>query len=202
MGTASTTKFLINNAGSLTEKAALTTSAGAADAQNLPALNATGVLDLSIVNAKVGNVGAADAGTIVARGPTGKIDLTDLPTGVGPDTASIAASEALAAGDLVNVWFNAGAAAVRKADGSTAGKEAQGFVLAAVASGAQALVYFEGNNTQVTGLTGGNLFLSVTVPGKTQATAPTSTGQVAQIVGFATSATSMNFQSRAPIGLA
>ena len=33
MGTASTTKFIKNNAGALTEEAALTTSAGVADAQ-------------------------------------------------------------------------------------------------------------------------------------------------------------------------
>ena len=52
MGTASTKKILKNNAGTLTEEAALTTSAGAADANRIPALNASGVLDASIVNAK------------------------------------------------------------------------------------------------------------------------------------------------------
>ena len=51
MGTISTTKFIKNSAGSLAEEAALTTSAGAADANKIPALNASGVLDPSIVNA-------------------------------------------------------------------------------------------------------------------------------------------------------
>ena len=39
MGTASTTKFIKNNAGTLTEQAALTSSAGAGDAHALVALN-------------------------------------------------------------------------------------------------------------------------------------------------------------------
>ena len=58
MGTASTTKFIKNNAGTLTEEAALTTSAGAGDAQKVPALNASGVLDASITNAKNTSAGA------------------------------------------------------------------------------------------------------------------------------------------------
>lgn len=49
MGTASTTKFILNNAGALAEQAALTTSAGAGDAQKLVALNASGILDSTIV---------------------------------------------------------------------------------------------------------------------------------------------------------
>jgi hypothetical protein len=74
-----------------------------------------------------------------------------MPTGIGADTASITASEALAAGDLVNIYDSTGAKC-RKADASTSGKEAHGFVLAAVESAASATVYFEGSNTQVTGI--------------------------------------------------
>lgn len=202
MGTKSTTKFLYNNQGVATELAALTTSAGAADAQALPALNASGVLDLTITNAKVGNTGAADSATLVARDSTGRIDVTDLPVGIGADTAVINATEALVAGDLVNVWNNAGSVGVRKADASAAGKEAMGFVLAAVSSGAAATVYFEGTDTQMTGLLGGKQYLSSTAPGKTQATPPTGAAQVVQIVGYAVSATAMNFQSQPPIVLA
>lgn len=202
MGTSSTTKFLYNNAGVSTERAALTTSAGVADAQALPALNDSGVLDPTITNARVGNTGAADSGKLVARDAAGRIDITDLPVGIGADTAVVNASEALTAGDLVNIWNNAGAAAVRKADGSAVGKEAMGFVLASVASAAPATVYFEGTNTQLTGLLAGKQFLSVSTPGKTQATAPSGSAQVVQIVGFAVSATAMNFQASSPIVLA
>ena len=166
-------KYLFNNGGVSTEKAALQVSTGASDAGKLVALNDTGVLDESV-----------------------------LPVGIGADTASVAASENLAAGDLVNIWDNAGTANARKADGSTPGKEAQGFVLAAVTAPALATVYFAGTNTQMTDLTPGRRFLSVTVPGKTQSTAPTTAGQVSQIVGFATSATEMTYQPRDLIVLA
>ncbi len=202
MGTASTTKFIKNAAGTLTEEAALTTSAGAGDAQKLPALNASGVLDITIVNGTATSAGAGDTGKLVVLDSTGRVDTSMMPVGIGADTASLTASEALAAGDLVNVWNDAGTAKIRKADGSTSGKEAHGFVLAAVSSAALGTVYFEGTNTQVTGLTAGAQFLSGTTAGAATVTAPTGTGKVVQRVGFATSATALNFQSNDPIVLA
>lgn len=201
MGTASSKKFLKNNAGALTEEAALTTSAGAADAGAIPALNSAGVLDLSIVNGKASSAGASDAGKLAALDSAGRLDATMMPVGIGADVASIVASEALSAGDLVNIYSNGGVANVRKADATTAGKEAHGFVLAGVAQSASATVYFEGTNTQCSGLTPGNQFLSTTA-GKCAAAAPSSSGNVVQRVGFAISATAMNFQSQPPVVLA
>lgn len=189
-------KVITNNAGQLQEVASISTSAGAADAGKIIATNASGQIDGSFLNATV----SSSPNKLVMTGGDGKIDVSVLPTGVGADTAVINASEALAAGDLVNIWNNSGTANVRKADASTAGKEAHGFVLAAVASGQPATVYFEGTNTQMTGLTPGRQYLSTT-PGKTSATAPTGSGQVVQVVGFAVSATAMNFQSSPPIVL-
>lgn len=202
MGTASTKKFIKNNAGALTEEAALTTSAGAGDADKLPALNAAGVLDPTIVNAKIVSAGAGDSGKLAQLDASGRLDSSVLPVGIGADTASILASEALADGDLVNVYNDAGVANCRKADGSTSGKEAHGFVLAAVASAASATVYFEGTNTHCTGLTPGVQFLSGTAAGKSVAAAPAGAGKIVQVVGFAVSATALNFQSELPIVLA
>jgi hypothetical protein len=99
-------KFLTNNAGTQLEVHGVQISAGAANANAIPALTAAGVFDNSL-----------------------------MPSGIGADTAPLTASEAIAAGALINVWNNAGAFAIRNADGSTTGKEAHGFVLAAVASG-------------------------------------------------------------------
>lgn len=164
-------KYLYNNAGQITEKAAVQSSAGAGDAGKIPALDASG-----------------------------KFDTTMMPTGMGADTASITTSEALNAGDFVNIWNSTGAKA-RKADATVAGKEAHGFVLAAVLSGAQATVYFEGSNTGVTGQTPGPVFLSTT-PGQAASAAPSGSGNVVQRVGFAISATAINFQSLSPIVLA
>lgn len=164
-------KYLYNNSGQITEKAAIQTSAGAGDVGKIPALDAAGRLDSSM-----------------------------MPVGLGADTASITASEALSAGDLVNVWNSTGAK-VRKADASTAGKEAHGFVLAAVSSAASATVYFEGTDTGVTGLTPGVQYLSTT-PGTASATAPSGSGNVVQRVGFATAAAALNFDAGTPIVLA
>ncbi len=225
MGIASTTKLIKNNAGVLTEETTLTTSAGAGDANKVVALNAAGILDDSItnasatsaagklvkqtaggiidpavLNAKATSAGAADAGKIAQLDGSGRLDSTLLPVGVGADTAIIVASEALAAGDFVNVWNSTGAK-VRKADATVAGKEAHGFVLTAVAASANATVYFEGTNTAVTGQTPGVLYLS-TVAGKPASAAPTGSGNVVQIVGFAVSATAMNFNANPPIVLA
>lgn len=189
-------KVITNNAGQLQEVASISTSDGAADAGKIIATNASGQIDGSFLNTTV----SSSPNKLVMTGGDGKIDVSVLPTGVGADTAVINASEALAAGDLVNIWDNSGTANVRKADASTAGKEAHGFVLAAVASGQPATVYFDGTNTQMTGLTPGRQYLSTT-PGKTSATAPTGSGQVVQVVGFAVSATAMSFQSNPPIVL-
>lgn len=201
MGTISTTKFIKNSAGSLAEEAALTTSAGATDANKIPALNASGVLDPTIINAKATSAGAGDAGKVVQLDGSGRLDNSVMPVGIGADTKVMIASEALAAGDFINVWSDASAFKVRKADATTGGKRAHGFVLSSVASGANATVYFEGENSAVTGMTPGDVFLGTTA-GRAQATAPTGSGQAVQRIGVATSATSVNFEPSQPIVLA
>lgn len=165
-------KYLAQVAGVLTEKAALVTSAGAGDAGKIPGLDSGGRLDSSL-----------------------------MPVGIAADTKAIVTSEALAAGDFVNVWNSTGAK-VRKGDGSVAGKQVHGFVLAAFGSGATATVYFEGTNNQVTGMTPGDVFLSATTPGTATGTPPSATGQTVQRLGVAVSATEINFEAAQPITLA
>lgn len=202
MGTASIKKFIKQLAGTLTEEAALTTSAGAADADKIPALNASGVLDSTIINGTVTSAGVAAAGKTPLLDGTGRLDQSTMPNGIVPETGQILASEALADGDFVNVYNNAGVSNVRKSDGSVTGKETHGYVLASVASAATATVYFEGSNTHLTGLVGGPRYMSVTTPGGSQATAPSGSGQVVQQIGIAYSATALTFEPKAPIVLA
>lgn len=148
------------------------------------------------------SAGAANAGDIVALDDTGKLPASMLPPGIGADTALITASEALAAGAWVNLYSNGGAFAVRNADASGGvAKQAHGFVLASVASGAQATVYFEGSNNQVSGMTPGDVWLSAT-PGVGSATVPTSAAYIAQKLGVATAATVVNAEIDSPIVLA
>lgn len=143
------------------------------------------------------SAGAGDAGKIAQLDGTGRFDASMMPVGLGADTKPITTSEALAAGDWVNI-HNATGAKARKADATTVGKEAMGFVLAAFGSGAVATVYFEGTNTQVTGQTPGKVFLSTTA-GAGQTSSPTSAGNVEQVIGFAVSATEVNFQAGSTI---
>ena len=139
MGTLATvTRYLRRVAGYAVETAPLKTSAGAADAEAIPALNDDGVLDHTIINATVTSAGAGDADKITALDASGRLDSSVMPVGIGADTATIQTSEALASGDYINIHDVAGAFRVRKADATTAGKEAHGFVLAAVGSGANA----------------------------------------------------------------
>lgn len=147
------------------------------------------------------SVGAGDAGKIVALDDTGRIDTSMMPVGVVADTAAITTSEALAAGDFVNVHNVAGAFRVRKADATVAGKAADGFVLAGFGSAAVATVYFEGTNTQVTGQTPGAVFLQTTA-GLAGATVPSAAGNVVQRIGAAISATAINFTRSEPVTLA
>ena len=155
---------------------------------------------LTEIAATVTSSGASSGGDLVALDSSGRLDNSVMPVGIGADTKTIAASEALAAGDWVNVWNSTGAK-VRKADATTAGKEAHGFVLAAVSSGANALVYFEGTNTQVTGQTPGPVFLQTTA-GTGGATIPSASGNVVQNLGVALSATEVNFERGTPVVLA
>lgn len=145
--------------------------------------------------------GSGNEGKIPSLDANGRLDETMMPTGIGADTANITASEALAAGDFVNVYNNAGTANVRKADATTNGKPAHGFVKSSVANARTATVFFEGNNDAVTGATGGIIYLSATAGGFTS-TAPTSANNLVQRIGVATSSTNINFERTNGIKLA
>lgn len=148
--------------------------------------------------------GAPDANKIPQLDANGKFPAAMMPSGVGADTQVIQASEGLSAGDKVNIWSSAGAFRVRRADASGgAAKKAHGYVLAAVASGANAVVYFEGTNDQIaTVLTPGDVFLSANQPGQVTQTPPNTPGHIVQRVGFASTSTSLNFEPSDPITLA
>jgi hypothetical protein len=148
----------------------------------------------TMVSATVSSAGAANAGDIVALDTDGYLSLSVLPTGVGPDTKTIVASETLTAGNLVNIWNDSGTPKVRKADATAAGKEADGFILTSVDSAANALVYFEGVITGLTSLTVGARYYLNTTAGGITTTPGSSAGNVLQYVGRAISATELSFE--------
>ena len=145
------------------------------------------------VEANVTSAGAGDSGKVVALDSTGKLDNSLLPPGVGDESKILPASEDLAAGDLVNVWDDTGTTKVRKADATTAGKEADGVVLSAVTSGNNAAVYVDAINNAATGLTSASALYLSTSAGLTTATAPSASGNVVQRVGRALSTTEFAF---------
>lgn len=138
------------------------------------------------------STGAGDASKIVGTDATGKIDPSFIP---GEELTIVPASEALGAGDFVNFWSNAGATNVRKADATAAGKEADGYVIAAVAQGNNATVYTGGTNASLAGMTRGALqWLSAATPGGRIEVPPASAGNVVQKLGRAISPTEMTFE--------
>lgn len=149
---------------------------------------------ISGVPTQVVAVETATAESIVSTLPSGLLDVSLMPTGIGPDLCTAVASAAITAGQFVQVYNNAGVLNVRPADASTTGKEANGFCLASISSSASGTVYLSGLNTATTGQTPGTkLFLSDTTPGAASATVPSAAGHQVQQIGYAITATSIQF---------
>ena len=55
------------------------------------------------IAANTTSAGAGDSDKLVALNGSGQVDITMMPTGIGPDTATLVAKEAVAAGAFVNV---------------------------------------------------------------------------------------------------
>jgi hypothetical protein len=142
------------------------------------------------------STGAPDAGKGLALHTDGKLHPSVMPPGTGMSVLERTASEALAAGDFVNLWDDSGTIKARKADASTAGKPADGYVVEAVAQGQTAAVYTDVGsvNAECTGLTPGALHWLSTVAGALTTTPPTAAGALVQVVGRAVSATSLIFR--------
>jgi hypothetical protein len=145
--------------------------------------------------------GVADAGKILATDSSGKIDQSFMPAGIGAATEVMVASEALVAGDFVNIWLDMGTRKARKADSSNSDRVANGFVLNAVSANANATVILQGVNTALSGLTVGTKYFLGT-SGTATTTAPTASGSSIQSLGFAVSATGINFEFNDQINIA
>ena len=131
--------------------------------------------------------GSSNANKIAALDSAGKIANTMLPDGIGQDTVVIQASEALSAGQFINIWQSGSDTRVRRASASSTITRADGFVKEDVASGSDATIFISGINTNVEGSinVGGKVFLSAT-PGQGRAVPPTSVNNIAQYLGICT----------------
>lgn len=140
----------------------------------------------------VTSAGAADDGKILALDATGRLDSSFMPVGITADTKTYNSSGALSAGDFVYITS---AALIARASAATAGFAAMGFVLAASGAGTPATIYFEGRNTVLTGLTpGARYYLSDTTAGGLTLNPVSGSGKTHQFLGYAISATELDFE--------
>lgn len=153
-------------------------------------------------NAVDESTGAGDAAKLVKTNAQGKVDESFLPTGVGDETFIAEASEALAAGDFINLFDDAGTLKMRKADASN-GRRAHGFVRASVASAATGTAYGAGYiNDQLSGLTLAATYYLATSAGTGATAGPTSAAShIHQEIGVALTATALLFVPKQPIAL-
>lgn len=150
--------------------------------------------------ATIVSAGAANEGDIPALDSTGKLDVSVLPVGVGPDVAILLASENIGAGKYVNIWNDGGTEKVRLADNSN-GRDAHGFLKDAVTSGNNATVYFEGPNDDLSGLTPGARQYLSTAGGVTETPPVSPGANIHQFLGIAVSPTVINTDIDDCIGL-
>jgi hypothetical protein len=142
------------------------------------------------------------AGEPVGLNEEGKLDASVLPSEVGIAVRTYTANGALAANDLVNVYYNESQTRweARKADASNADSYASGFVKTAATAGSTVSVYLDGSFTlssDITSeLTSNRLFLSTT-PGKPGNYDPEAV--IYQVVGFRIGDTIAEFEPSAPV---
>jgi hypothetical protein len=144
--------------------------------------------------------GSGDASKVVQTDASGRFDASFMPSSITGQVKILPASEALAAGDLVNIWDDSGTIKVRLADASLS-RSAVGYVSAGATTGADATVYVEGINTQVSGLTPGLVWLG-DAGAVTQTPPASGSGGISQIVGSFLAATELEFEANDPITLA
>lgn len=139
------------------------------------------------------SAGSADSGKLIAAGSDGKLDASFLPTGIGANQVIVPATEALSAGQFVNLYDATGTLSARLADNSN-NRAAWGYVKEAVTSGASATVFrLNTVNANLSSLTaGGDYWLGtaggiVTVP----LDPVTDAGKLDQYLGVARSATEL-----------
>jgi len=129
--------------------------------------------------------------------PSAKL-LYDLLSLNGTLTKSIVTTEDIAAGSLVNIY----ASGCRKANATTSGLQADGFVTASTTGAGPATVHFAGQIiTGLSGLTLGTKYVLSTTAGGilSTANAPLASGNVYQPVGVAVSTTELLFNPEEPI---
>lgn len=157
--------------------------------------------DLQQVASVNSSAGAGDANKVVSLNASGKIDetmLSDNPSAV------MTASEALDAGDFVNIWLDGADPRIRKATNTGIGTKAHGFVENSISQDADGIVILgEGVLSGLSSLTiGATYYLGTGGDIVAVGSLPTSTSNIVQELGVAKSATELAVNVMKPIILA
>jgi hypothetical protein len=106
------------------------------------------------------SLGSADSGKIVGLNVDGKVDISMIPTAVGKVGCNFTLSEAITAGDWVNVFTDGTDYKVRLADITDSAKVCHGYATATGIAGDSVLIMFEGLNSYLstTGLVNGSSY--------------------------------------------
>jgi hypothetical protein len=154
---------------------------------------------VSGVNTEVVPAVTTTPDAIAALGADGKFHISLMPVGVGQEVRVVEAFEDLTAGNFVNIFLSGGVAKARKADATTSGKPAHGFVLSNVTAPADATIFGLSNtNTALAGLTIGSVYYLSTTPGGVMvAPGPVGSGVRSQELGIASLTTEMVFDGPA-----
>ncbi len=149
----------------------------------------------TLIKGQQTSAGVADANKIPALDATGKLDPSLLPTGVGPDLINVPSFENLDSGDYVNLFDDAGTVKARKADNSN-NRPAHGYIAQTVTAPAAVNVFFEGANAGLSGLTeGARIYLGTTgdiIETPLDPDVPANDGKLHQFLGVAISETEVN----------
>jgi hypothetical protein len=144
---------------------------------------------------------ASVSASVIDRGEMNGAFLEDhTVTAEKRESPLMLTSEAVTAGNIVNVYTLGGESRVRLADANVTGREATGFVLESAGSGDPVRVYTTGMNPYVSGLIPGPQFLSETA-GEVSSTRPVAAGSFVQRVGFASNSTTLNFVTANAVAL-
>lgn len=151
------------------------------------------------------STGSSDGGKGIATKEDGTIDPSFMPPGIGADTITAVAGEALnSSTPIVNLFNDGGTIKARKADATSGGvKPASGFIKSNYSLGQSVTVYIEG---YITGLSDLDItkrcFTSKTAGAVTQDVSEYTTNDIAQDIGYPTATDTMHFKASRPLILA
>lgn len=150
------------------------------------------------------STGAASANKIPQTKEDGKLDVSLMPPELDLSAETATTSEALAAGDFINVWLDSSDSTVkiRKGDAGN-NRPYHGFVRTSYPVGVEATYFSGGDNTELSDLVPGSPYFASETPGTASPTIPLENDDFKpntfiQNLGIAINTTTLRFEYNSP----